>query len=226
MTELDVRLAGEEVRLLPERALFWPRTATLIVADLHWGKGATFRAAGIPIPLGSTSDDLARLDAALAAHRRRPVDRPGRSVPRARRQGRSPHARRAPPVARPPPQARDDAGARQPRPPRRRPARRPPDQLRQRAGVRAAVHPAPRAGRFAPATTPWPDTCIRAWCCAAARSGVSACPASCSAIAWPCCRRLAALPGSASSSRDPGERAFVIGDGEVIEVERALRRHG
>ena len=51
--------------LLPERALFWPRTGTLVAADLHWGKGATFRAAGIPIPVGGTGDDLARLDAAL-----------------------------------------------------------------------------------------------------------------------------------------------------------------
>ena len=51
--------------LLPERALFWPRAGTLVVADLHWGKGATFRAAGIPIPVGTTSDDLARLDGAL-----------------------------------------------------------------------------------------------------------------------------------------------------------------
>ena len=65
MTDASVRLAGEEVLLLPERAAFWPRAATLIVADLHWGKGATFRAAGIPIPFGSTGDDLRRLDAAL-----------------------------------------------------------------------------------------------------------------------------------------------------------------
>jgi DNA ligase-associated metallophosphoesterase len=65
VTDARVCLAGEEVVLLPERALFWPRTDTLIVADLHWGKAATFRAAGIPIPAGSTSDDLARLDAAL-----------------------------------------------------------------------------------------------------------------------------------------------------------------
>jgi DNA ligase-associated metallophosphoesterase len=65
MTDIEVQLAGEAVQLLPERALFWPRAATLVVADLHWGKGATFRAAGIPIPMGSTSDDLARLDAAL-----------------------------------------------------------------------------------------------------------------------------------------------------------------
>ncbi|MDQ3137575.1 MAG: ligase-associated DNA damage response endonuclease PdeM [Gemmatimonadota bacterium] len=65
MTDVRVRLAGEDVLLLPERALFWPRTATLIATDFHWGKGATFRAAGIPIPVGATSDDLARLDAAL-----------------------------------------------------------------------------------------------------------------------------------------------------------------
>jgi len=65
VTDLQVRLAGEDVLLLPERALFWPRAATLVAADFHWGKGATFRAAGIPIPVGATSDDLARLDAAL-----------------------------------------------------------------------------------------------------------------------------------------------------------------
>lgn len=65
MTDVRVRLAGEEVVLLPERALFWPAAATLVVADLHWGKAATFRAAGIPVPAGSTGDDLARLDEAL-----------------------------------------------------------------------------------------------------------------------------------------------------------------
>lgn len=58
-------LAGEEVLLLPEHALYWPRAAALIVADLHWGKAATFRAAGIPIPPGGTGEDLARLDRAL-----------------------------------------------------------------------------------------------------------------------------------------------------------------
>ena len=65
MTDARVRLAGEEILLLPERALFWPRAAALIAADLHWGKAATFRAAGIPVQAGTTSADLARLDAAL-----------------------------------------------------------------------------------------------------------------------------------------------------------------
>jgi len=36
-----------------------------VVADLPWGKGSNFRAAGIPLPIGTTSDDLARLDSAL-----------------------------------------------------------------------------------------------------------------------------------------------------------------
>ena len=53
------------MRLLPERALFWQRACTLVVADVHWGKAATFRAAGIPIPGGATAEDLARLDSAL-----------------------------------------------------------------------------------------------------------------------------------------------------------------
>ena len=65
MTDIVLDLAGEEVRLLPERALVWSRTSTLVVADVHWGKAAAFRAAGIPIPGGGTGDDLARLDTAL-----------------------------------------------------------------------------------------------------------------------------------------------------------------
>lgn len=58
-------IAGETILLLPERALYWRGSATLVVADLHWGKAATFRAAGIPVPGGTTADDLARLDRAL-----------------------------------------------------------------------------------------------------------------------------------------------------------------
>src|ERR687897_293447 len=65
MTDVMLTIAGEELYLLAERALWWPNASTLIVADLHWGKASTFRATGIPIPIGTTSDDLARLDSAL-----------------------------------------------------------------------------------------------------------------------------------------------------------------
>jgi DNA ligase-associated metallophosphoesterase len=60
-----VSLAGETLHLRPERAVWWPRRSTVIVADLHWGKGATFRAAGIPVPRGVTADDLQRLSRLL-----------------------------------------------------------------------------------------------------------------------------------------------------------------
>ncbi|HET6796248.1 MAG TPA: ligase-associated DNA damage response endonuclease PdeM [Gemmatimonadales bacterium] len=74
MTDVMLTIAGEQIYLLSERALYWPGASTLVVADLHWGKAATFRSVGIPIPIGTTSDDLARLDSALArTHARRMV---------------------------------------------------------------------------------------------------------------------------------------------------------
>jgi len=42
---------GEELLLLPQRALWWPAQKTLLVADLHFGKAATLRAHGIPVRL-------------------------------------------------------------------------------------------------------------------------------------------------------------------------------
>src|SRR5690606_30890641 len=52
---------------LPERALFFPAENTLIVADLHWGKAATFRTNYVPVPTGTTASDLARLSAAVVS---------------------------------------------------------------------------------------------------------------------------------------------------------------
>jgi DNA ligase-associated metallophosphoesterase len=65
MATLTTGIANEEVVLLPERALYWPRGATLFVADLHLGKAAAFRAAAIAVPEHATEADLSRLDAAL-----------------------------------------------------------------------------------------------------------------------------------------------------------------
>jgi DNA ligase-associated metallophosphoesterase len=61
----EVELAGERVVLLGERALFWPAASLLLVADPHWGKAAAFRAAGLPVPGGTTTEGLARLTRAL-----------------------------------------------------------------------------------------------------------------------------------------------------------------
>jgi len=49
------------VSLLPEGAVFLTDTATLIVADVHLGKSAAFRARGLPVPEGDTARDLGRL---------------------------------------------------------------------------------------------------------------------------------------------------------------------
>jgi uncharacterized protein len=62
---LSTTVAGEHVVMLPERALWLPAHGTLCVADLHWGKAAAFRAAHVPVPMGTTSSDLARLSSAL-----------------------------------------------------------------------------------------------------------------------------------------------------------------
>ena len=61
----DLEVAGEPIQLSPYRALHLPRFSTLIVADLHWGKAATFRAKGVPLPPGVTASDLERLTAVL-----------------------------------------------------------------------------------------------------------------------------------------------------------------
>lgn len=63
---MRVHWGGASWQLLPDRALLGP-DATLIVADAHFGKAATFRARGVPVPQGTTAANLARLDALLAA---------------------------------------------------------------------------------------------------------------------------------------------------------------
>ena len=64
---IRVDAGGETLWLLPGRAAFWPRTATLLVADAHLGKAAAFRRAGIPVPRGTTDENLARLSALVGA---------------------------------------------------------------------------------------------------------------------------------------------------------------
>lgn len=64
---LDLLLGGEPVRLLADRALYWPARRRLLIADLHLGKADTFRAAGIALPRGGTALDLGRIAALVQA---------------------------------------------------------------------------------------------------------------------------------------------------------------
>jgi uncharacterized protein len=59
---MEIDWAGERLMLLPEKAIWWPGAASLIVADLHFGKAAAFRMAGIAVPESTTASDLQRLD--------------------------------------------------------------------------------------------------------------------------------------------------------------------
>jgi uncharacterized protein len=63
---LTVRLMGEPMVLHPAKVAWWPRRATLFLADTHFGKAATFRQAGLPVPTGTTAALLSRLTAVIA----------------------------------------------------------------------------------------------------------------------------------------------------------------
>jgi len=57
--------AGLELILLPSRAAFAPHLGALFTADIHLGKPAAFRAAGIPVPEHATDRDLKTLTSAI-----------------------------------------------------------------------------------------------------------------------------------------------------------------
>jgi len=64
LTDIEVR--GEKLTLYAERAAFWHRESALLIADPHWGKAATFRAGGIPVPRGTTNEAINRLESLIA----------------------------------------------------------------------------------------------------------------------------------------------------------------
>ncbi|HVE88418.1 MAG TPA: ligase-associated DNA damage response endonuclease PdeM [Burkholderiaceae bacterium] len=58
---MQVQIGGATWMLSAERTAFWCERRWLVVADVHFGKAATFRALGVPVPHGTTSDTLTRL---------------------------------------------------------------------------------------------------------------------------------------------------------------------
>lgn len=62
---MKIEVQSEELELFAERAVLWPRKRTLIITDTHFGKTATFRKAGIPVPEDTTGSDLAKLSTLL-----------------------------------------------------------------------------------------------------------------------------------------------------------------
>lgn len=65
---LVIEHCGESLWLLADKALYWPARKALLVADVHIGKAASYRALHQPVPRGTTQATLARLDALLARY--------------------------------------------------------------------------------------------------------------------------------------------------------------
>src|SRR4051794_27220256 len=65
MPERTVEIAGETLVARADASLFWPAASTLFVADVHFGKAASFRAAAVPVPVGTTAATLHRLSLSL-----------------------------------------------------------------------------------------------------------------------------------------------------------------
>ena len=61
-----VSFKGEDLILLPEKAIWFPKYETLLVSDTHLGKGSHFRKAGIAIPTQLEQEDLATLSDIIA----------------------------------------------------------------------------------------------------------------------------------------------------------------
>jgi DNA ligase-associated metallophosphoesterase len=63
--DVTLEWGGVTLTLLHERAVWWAAEKTLFIADPHFGKAATFRLVGIPVPETSHDDDLKRLSRIL-----------------------------------------------------------------------------------------------------------------------------------------------------------------
>lgn len=61
-------VSSEIIHLLAQRAVYWPAQRTLVIADIHFGKAAAFRAKGVPVPHGTTMQNLTALDLLISQH--------------------------------------------------------------------------------------------------------------------------------------------------------------
>ena len=55
---LSTECCGENLLLHPDKVIYWPARKTLLAADIHVGKEATFARAGIPVPGGISEQTL------------------------------------------------------------------------------------------------------------------------------------------------------------------------
>lgn len=58
----SINLCRQRLWLLPQKAVYWQKRKTLLVADLHVGKSGHFRRNGIPVPRQVNRNTLGMLD--------------------------------------------------------------------------------------------------------------------------------------------------------------------
>src|SRR5436189_5902028 len=69
MSVCQTSIMGEEVILLPERAVIFTRLQTMIISDLHLGKINHFRKAGIPVPVAANQANTETLIRLMMSHK-------------------------------------------------------------------------------------------------------------------------------------------------------------
>jgi DNA ligase-associated metallophosphoesterase len=70
---LRIRVADVDAVLHPSGAVLLPEEKTLLVADAHFGKAVSFRRLGVPVPSGTTTENLDELSAVVAATQARRI---------------------------------------------------------------------------------------------------------------------------------------------------------
>jgi DNA ligase-associated metallophosphoesterase len=69
VSHVAVDLAGQNAMLLPQKAIYLAESETIVVADVHVGKGASFRSRSFFAPEGVTERDLERLTELVTSHK-------------------------------------------------------------------------------------------------------------------------------------------------------------
>ncbi|RMH30470.1 MAG: ligase-associated DNA damage response endonuclease PdeM [Planctomycetota bacterium] len=62
---IEIGWHGVRLVMLPDRCVWLPDAGSVLVADMHLGKPASFRAMGVPVPEAVTGRDLHRISALL-----------------------------------------------------------------------------------------------------------------------------------------------------------------
>lgn len=65
---MEITLRQQHFDLLPQRAIYWKEQQSLVLSDLHLGKGMHFRKEGIPIPKQAFDEDLNTLNSLIVKY--------------------------------------------------------------------------------------------------------------------------------------------------------------